>query len=403
MAGIVVVGAGQAGASVVAKLRALEYAGEITLIGDEPSPPYQRPPLSKKYLLGELELERMYLRPPSFYAENNITLATGEEVTSIVPGAKEITTPERTIQYDHLVLATGSVPRRLPAAMGGDLEGVYLVRGLSDVDAMAPEFREGAHVLIVGGGYIGLEAAAVAAKKGLKVTLIEMADRILKRVASPETSDFFRDLHAGHGVDIRESTGLERLIGTTRVTGAELAGGDTLDVDFVIVGVGIDPATDLAAMAKLDLDNGIKTDEQGRTSDPHIWAAGDCASFPFRGDRVRLESVPNAHDMAEVVAENIMGAGKTYVAQPWFWSDQYDVKLQIAGLNTGYNHVVSRPDGKGKGMSFWYFRDDELLAVDAANEPRAYMVGKRLIDAGKSPTPDQIADMGLELKTLLKA
>ncbi|MEO0774488.1 MAG: FAD-dependent oxidoreductase [Pseudomonadota bacterium] len=403
MAGIVVVGAGQAGASVVAKLRALDYAGQITLIGEEPQPPYQRPPLSKKYLLGELELERMYLRPESFYPENDIDLCVNEQVTSIVPGEKEITTTDRTIQYDHLVLATGSVPRRLPAAMGGDLDGVYLVRGLSDVDAMAPEFREGAHVLIVGGGYIGLEAAAVAAKKGLKVTLIEMADRILKRVASPETSDFFRDLHAVHGVDIRESTGLERLVGDTRVTRAELAGGETLDVDFVIVGVGIDPATDLAAMAKLEIDNGIKTDEFCRTSDPHIWAAGDCASFPYRGDRVRLESVPNAHDMAECVAENIMGAEKAYIAQPWFWSDQYDIKLQIAGLNTGYNRVVSRPDGKGKGMSFWYFKDDELLAVDAASEPRAYMVGKRLIDAGKSPAPDQIADTGLELKTLLKA
>lgn len=403
MAGIVVVGAGQAGASVVAKLRALEYSGQITLIGEEPSPPYQRPPLSKKYLLGELELERMYLRPESFYAENDIDLRLDEQVTSIVPGAKEITTTHHTIEYDHLVLATGSVPRRLPSAMGGDLDGVYLVRGLSDVDAMAPEFREGAHVLIVGGGYIGLEAAAVAAKKGLKVTLIEMADRILKRVASPETSDYFRDLHQGHGVDIRENTGLERLVGDTRVTGAHLADGEELDVDFVIVGVGIDPATDLAAMAKLEIDNGIKTDEHCRTSDPNIWAAGDCASFPYRGDRVRLESVPNAHDMAECVAENIMGAGKTYVAQPWFWSDQYDIKLQITGLNVGYNTVVSRPDGKGKGMSFWYFKDDELLAVDAVNEPRAYMVGKRLIDAGKSPSPEQIADTGLELKTLLKA
>ncbi|MEM7733448.1 MAG: FAD-dependent oxidoreductase [Pseudomonadota bacterium] len=403
MPGIVVVGGGQAGASVVAKLRALEYTGQITLIGEEAAPPYQRPPLSKKYLLGELELERMYLRPESFYAENDIDLRLNEQVTSIVPGAKEVTTPDHTIHYDHLVLATGSVPRRLPAAMGGNLEGVYLVRGLPDVDAMAPEFREGAHVLIVGGGYIGLEAAAVAAKKGLKVTLIEMADRILKRVASPETSDYFRDLHQGYGVDIRENTGLERLVGDTRVTGAHLADGEELDVDFVIVGVGIDPATDLAAMAKLEIDNGIKTDEHCRTSDPHIWAAGDCASFPYRGDRVRLESVPNAHDMAECVAENIMGAGKTYVAQPWFWSDQYDIKLQITGLNAGYNNVISRPDGKGKGMSFWYFRDAELLAVDAVNEPRAYMVGKRLIDAGKSPTPEQIADMGLELKTLLKA
>lgn len=403
MPGIVVVGAGQAGASVVAKLRALDYSGEITLIGEEPAPPYQRPPLSKKYLLGELELERMYLRPASFYDENKIDLHLNEQVTSIVPGKKEITTANQTLHYDHLVLATGSVPRTLPASIGGDLKGVYIVRGLSDVDAMAPEFKEGAHVLIVGGGYIGLEAAAVAAKKGLKVTLVEMADRILKRVAAPETSDFFRDLHQGHGVDIRENTGLERLVGEGRVTGAHLSDGQELDVDFVIVGVGIDPATQLADMAGIDVENGIKTNEKCRTSDPFIWAAGDCASFPYKGHQVRLESVPNAHDMAECVAENIMGADKTYVAQPWFWSDQYDIKLQISGLNSGYDNVITRPDGKGKGMSFWYFKGDELLAVDAVNEPRAYMVGKRLIDAGKSPGRDQIADTGLELKKLLKA
>ncbi len=402
MPGIVVVGAGQAGASVVAKLRNLGFDGDITLIGEEPAPPYQRPPLSKKYLLGEMDLERMYLRPESFYAENDISLRLNEEVTSIAPATKEITTTNHTLTYDHLVLATGSVPRTLPASIGGDLDGVYLVRGLSDVDAMAPEFKDGAHVLIVGGGYIGLEAAAVAAKKGLKVTLVEMADRILQRVASPETSDFFRSLHQGHGVDIREGCGLDRLLGEGRVTGARLSDGSELDVDFVIVGVGIDPATKLAEMAELEIDNGIKTDEQGRTSDPSIWAAGDCASFPFQGSRVRLESVPNAHDMAECVAENIMGAGKSYVAQPWFWSDQYDIKLQISGLNTGYTHVIMRPGDKENAISFWYYKGDTLLAVDAVNEPRAYMVGKRMIDAGKSPSADDIADTSIELKTLLK-
>ncbi|MEL6649046.1 MAG: oxidoreductase C-terminal domain-containing protein, partial [Pseudomonadota bacterium] len=178
-----------------------------------------------------------------------------------------------------------------------------------------------------------------------------------------------------------------------------ITGVEPTDLQFDV----IDPATELAAMAGLEIDNGIKTDEKCQTSAPSIWAAGDCASFPYRGDQVRLESVPNAHDMAECVAENIMGADKTYVPQPWFWSDQYDIKLQISGLNTGYDHVITRPDGKGKGMSFWYFKGDVLLAVDAVNEPRAYMVGKRLIDAGKSPSPDQIADTGLELKTLLKA
>jgi 3-phenylpropionate/trans-cinnamate dioxygenase ferredoxin reductase subunit len=404
MPSTIVVGAGQAGASLVAKLRNLGYEGEITLIGEESAPPYQRPPLSKKYLLGEMDLERLYLRPESFYAEQDIALRLNERVTAIDPDARAITTSGGdTMTYDALVLATGSVPRRLPASIGGALEGVYVVRGLPDIDAMAPEFTENARVLIVGGGYIGLEAAAVAAKKGLKVTLVEMADRILQRVASKETSDYFRELHSAHGVEILESTGLERLVGETRVTGAKLSDGTELEVDFVIVGVGIEPATTLASEAGLELDNGIKTDAHGRTSDPSIWAVGDCASLPYRGGRVRLESVPNAHDMAECVAENILGAEKEYVPQPWFWSDQYDIKLQITGLNTGYDRVITRPGATDKSISFWYYKGDELLAVDAVNEPRAYMVGKRMIDNGKSPSASAIADPETELKQLLKA
>ncbi|WP_321830196.1 NAD(P)/FAD-dependent oxidoreductase [Thalassovita sp.] len=400
---IVVVGAGQAGASLVAKLRSLGFEGEVTLIGAEPVLPYQRPPLSKAYLLGDMALERLYLRPESFYADNNITLRLGAEVTGIDRAAKSVQLAKGAIDYDALVLTTGSAPRHLPAAIGGALEGVHVVRGLADVDAMGPEFGEGKSVLIVGGGYIGLEAAAVAAKKGLKVTLVEMADRILQRVAAPETSDYFRALHQSHGVDILEGVGLTRLIGDTRVSGAELSDGTTLEVDFVIVGVGITPGTDLAEAAGLEIDNGIKTDALGRTSDPAIWAAGDCASFPYRDGRLRLESVPNAIDQAECVAENLLGAEKTYVPQPWFWSDQYDVKLQIAGLNTGYDRIITRAGDKDGAMSFWYYQGDTLLAVDAANDPRAYMVGKRLIDGGKSPAPDLLADPATDLKSLLRA
>lgn len=401
MSGIVVVGAGQAGSSLVAKLRALGYTGKLSLIGEEHAPPYQRPPLSKKYLLGELELERLYLRPESFYSENMINLHLDEVVTAIDPGDKLVIAGGHTMPYDHLVLTTGSVPRRLPPAIGGALEGVYVVRELRDVDAMAPEFREGAKVLIVGGGYIGLEAAAVAASKGLQVTLVEMADRILQRVAAPETSDYFRDLHKAHGVEIREGVGLERLTGEGRVSGAMLSDGTVLVADFVIVGVGITPATSLAEAAGLEIENGIKVDSFGRTSDPSIWAAGDCASFPHGDARLRLESVPNAIDMAECVAENLMGAEKAYVPQPWFWSDQYDVKLQIAGLNAGYDRVVTRA-GEG-GVSFWYFRGETLLAVDAANDARAYMVGKRLIENGKTADPEVVKDPGADLKALLKA
>lgn len=402
MSHVIVIGAGQAGASCVAKLRNGGFDGQITLIGAEPAPPYQRPPLSKAYLMGEMALERLYLRPEAFYADNDIALRTDAEVTSIDPAEKRVGLGVEALRYDELVLTTGSVPRRLPASIGGDLGGVFTVRDLSDVDAMAPRFEAGKRVLIVGGGYIGLEAASVAAKLGLDVTLVEMADRILQRVAAPQTSDYFRALHQSHGVRILEGVGLDRLTGEGDVSGAVLSDGTEIEVDFVIAGVGIAPATALAEAAGLDVDNGIKVDAQGRTSEAHIWAAGDCTSFPYRGGRIRLESVPHAIDQAELVAENIMGADKEYTAKPWFWSDQYDVKLQIAGLNTGYTDVVSRV-GAGQTASFWYYRDAELLAVDAMNDPRAYMIGKRLIEAGKSADTSLVTDPSADLKVLLQA
>ncbi len=403
MGHIVVVGAGQAGSSLVAKLRKDGFDGDITLIGAETALPYQRPPLSKAYLLGEMEKERLYLRPESFYADNNVTLKLGSRVQAIDPVAKTVSLEGEVIAYDQLALTTGSHPRRLPAAIGGDLGGVHVVRDLADVDGMSPDVTAGKRALIVGGGYIGLEAAAVCAKRGVSVVLVEMADRILQRVAAPETSDYFRTLHQSHDVEIREATGLVRLLGDNgRVTGAELSDGSTLELDFVIVGVGISAATELADMAGLEIDNGIRTDTYGRTSVPTIWSAGDCASFPYKGQRIRLESVPNAIDQAEVVAQNMMGADKEYVAQPWFWSDQYDVKLQIAGLNTGYDHVVTRK-GEGAQASFWYFKGDQLVAVDAMNDPRAYMVGKRLIDNGKTADTSIVSDPSADLKPLLKA
>ncbi|MFT4707168.1 MAG: 3-phenylpropionate/trans-cinnamate dioxygenase ferredoxin reductase subunit [Ascidiaceihabitans sp.] len=400
MGHVIVVGAGQAGSSCVAKLRNGGFDGQITLIGEEPVPPYQRPPLSKAYLLGDMALGRLFLRPETFYSENDIQLRMKTRVDGISATDQTISVGAETLHYDDLVLTTGSTPNRLPASIGGALGGVFTVRDLADVDAMAPRFVQGAKVLIVGGGYIGLEAASVAAKLGLQVTLVEMSDRILQRVAAPETSDFFRELHSKHGVDIREGVGLDRLLGGDAVTGARLTDGSELDVDFVIVGVGIAPATGLATAAELTLENGIKVDAHGRSSDPHIWAAGDCASFPYRDTRIRLESVPNAIDQAEVVAQNIMGAAKDYISKPWFWSDQYDVKLQIAGLNTGYDRVITRRTDDA--VSFWYYAGSTLLAVDAANDPRGYMVGKRLIEAGKSPDPDAIANPETDMKALLK-
>jgi len=399
MTHIAVIGAGQAGASLVAKLRGEGFDGNITLIGAEAVPPYQRPPLSKAYLLGDMTLERLFLRPQSFYDENNIALRLGTQVTAIDTAAKTIAIGDEALGYDQLALTTGSVPRKLPASAGGTLGGVYTVRDLADVDAMAPHVTQGGRVLVVGGGYIGLEAAAVCAKRGMHVTLVEMADRILQRVAAPETSDYFRALHTAHGVDIREGVGLGGLIGNDHVTGARLSDGAELACDMVIVGVGIAPGTALAEAAGLTLDNGIATDAQGRTSAPDVWAAGDCASFPYRGHRIRLESVPNAIDQAEIVARNMLGAGVDYVAKPWFWSDQYDIKLQIAGLNTGYDRVVVR-DG-GTARSHWYYANDTLLAVDAMNDPRGYMVGKRMIEAGRSPDPGLVADASVDAKALM--
>jgi len=401
MSHVVAIGAGQAGAALAARLRSGGHAGPITLIGEEPILPYQRPPLSKGYLLGEMGADRLTLRSADFYAEHDIALRLGAPVSAIDPKARTVTLGTETIRYDDLVLTTGSVPRRLPAAIGGDLAGVYTVRTIADVDAERAEFSPGRRLVIVGGGYIGLEAAAVAAKLGLDVTVLEMAPRILQRVAAPETSDYFRALHTAHGVKILESTGLERLLGEAgHVTAARLTDGREIPADFVIAGIGILPATQLAEAAGLVIENGIRTDSHGRTSDPHIWAAGDCASFPWRGGRLRLESVQNAIDQADLVADNILGAEKDYVPMPWFWSDQYDCKLQIAGLNTGYDRIVTRgPDGAA--VSFWYFKGDRLLAVDAMNDSRAYMVGKRLLETGRGVDAGAISNPATNLKSLL--
>ena len=400
---IIVVGAGQAGASLVAKLRAEGFAGDITLVGAEKVPPYQRPPLSKAYLLGEMAQERLYLRPTEFYADHQIDLQLDTRVTAIDPIAKTITSSHgKVMSYDQLALTLGAEPLYLPAEIGGNLDGVFTVRFLDDADAMAPAFVAGKHALIVGGGYIGLEAAAVASKLGLKVTVIEREDRILKRVAARQTADYFCDLHQKHGVDIRENTGLDRLLGDTHVTGARLSDGTEIDVDFAVVGIGLSPACTLAHAAGLTVDRGVMTDAFGRTSDPHIWAAGDCASAIHEGRNVRLESVGNAIDQAEAVARNMLAQETPYIPNPWFWSDQYDCKLQIAGLNTGYTDVYVRKGDTDEVQSNWYYKADRLLAVDAMNDPRNYMIGKRLIEAGRSPDPALITNPETDMKALLK-
>ncbi|MEM8760916.1 MAG: FAD-dependent oxidoreductase [Pseudomonadota bacterium] len=399
---VVIIGGGQAAASAAAKLRALGADGPITLLMAEPVPPYQRPPLSKKYLLGEFERERLYLKPESFYAEHGIELGAGEAAERIDPASKTVTTAKRTLPYDALLIATGSAPRRLPEAAGGSLPGVYVMRDLADADALAPLVAEGGRALVIGGGYIGLEAAAVAASRGLEVTLVEMAPRILARVACAETADDVRALHLRHGVTIRENTGLEGLApGSERRLTANLTDGTSLEVDFALVGIGVVPGTALAEEAGLAIENGIRTDETCRTSDPAIWAAGDCASFPWQDGRIRLESVQNAIDQAEHAAAAMLGETKPYRPSPWFWSDQYTTKLQIAGLGTGADRIVRRPGSREGASSLWYYRADRLIAVDAINEPRAYMQGKRWIEAGTTPDPEGLADPARDLKSLV--
>ena len=401
MSGIIIVGAGQAGASLGEKLRADGFDGAITLIGGEPVPPYERPPLSKAYLLGESEKERLFLRPEAIYREKDITLRLGAPVSAINTHAKTVTVAGQDLAYDQLALTTGSDPIQLPKAIGGTLDGVFTVRTLADIDTMAPRFTKGAKVLVVGGGYIGLEAAAVASKLGLHVTLVEMAERILGRVAAAETADVIRTVHREKGVDIREGIGLVRLLGQGAVSGAELSDGTTLEIDFVVAGIGIRPLTALAQTAGITCENGISVDAFGRTSARDVWAAGDCTSFPYQGGTLRLESVQNAIDQAQNVAANMLGANEAYVPYPWFWSDQYDLKLQIAGLNTGYDQVVVRNGDTGR--SHWYFKDGAFIAVDAIDAARDYMVGKRLLEMGKTITPQQAGDAQTNLKALLKS
>ena len=307
--GIVIIGGGQAAQALIGKLRQLGCSDPITLVADEPVVPYQRPPLSKKYLTGEMTLDRLLLRTEDWYGQQQATLRLSTRAVAIDPVAKCVTlSTGESLGYCKLALTTGSLPRLLPAAIGGTLAGVYAMRTLDDADRMAHELTPDRRVLVIGGGYIGLEGAAVAASKGLRVTVIELADRILQRVAAPETSDYFRALHRAHGVDIRERTGLTRLVGDDgRVVAAELADGSRLDIDFAIAGIGIVPDDRLAREAGLVIDNGIAVDAHCRTSDPDIYAAGDCASFPCEGERIRLESVGNAIDQAEAIAANMVG------------------------------------------------------------------------------------------------
>ena len=400
---LVIVGAGQAGFALAAKLRALKDSRPITIIGSEEVHPYQRPPLSKKYLLGEMGFDRLTFRPDDWYAENEVELRLSTFVEEIDRGGKSVRMQDGSLlDYHTLALATGATPRALPPDIGGDLAGVHVMRSKRDADEFAGEMRAGRRLLVIGGGYIGLEAAAVARHLGVEVTLIEMADRILARVASAETADIIRTIHLQHGVTIRERTGLVRLIGREgRVCAAELSDGSTIEADAVLVGIGVTPNDRLARESGLDVGNGVIVDAFGRTSEPAVVAAGDCTLLPWKGQRIRLESVQNAVDQAEAIAEILAGGDMPYEPKPWFWSDQYDVKLQIAGFNLGYDETLVRPGMREGSVSVWYFRDGRFLAVDAINDAKAYVTGKKLLDAGLDPDRAVLSDPAADLKQLL--
>ncbi|MFN3509282.1 MAG: NAD(P)/FAD-dependent oxidoreductase [Allorhizobium sp.] len=404
MAGrLVIVGAGQAAFALAAKLRMLKDERPITMLGTEPVLPYQRPPLSKKYLLGEMSFDRLLFRPEAWYGENGVEIRLSTPVEAIDRKTRSVRLFDGSaIDYETLAIATGATPRRLPAAIGGDLEGVFTVRDKADADRLAIEMKPGHRLLIVGGGYIGLEAAAVARKLGLDVTVIEMADRILSRVAARETADAIRAIHQAEGVRILEKTGLTRLIGEDgRVKAAELSDGDVIDADMVIVGIGVTPNDQLAADAGLEVQNGIVVDAFGRTTDPAIFAMGDCAVQEWRGQKVRLESVQNAVDQAEAIAAILAGGADPYRPKPWFWSDQYDVKLQIAGFNLDYDQTVMRPGSREGSLSIWYFRGNEFIAVDAINDAKAYVTGKKLLEMGRPVDRAAVADPAVDLKSLI--
>ena len=400
---VVIVGAGQAAFALAAKLRALKDTRPITMIGAEDSLPYQRPPLTKKYLLGEMSFDRLLFRPEQWYRDNDVEVRLSTWVEEIDRERKQVKTQDgATIPYETLVIASGSKPRSLPPSIGGDLRGVYVARDKNDADLLVDEMRPGRRLLVIGGGYIGLEAAAVARHLGLEVTVIEMAERILQRVAARETADIMRSIHEGHDVDIREGIGLNHLIGTNgRVSAAELSDGSVIEIDFVIVGIGVTPNDQLAKEAGLEVGNGIVVDEFARTSDPSIFAIGDCAILPWRGARVRLESVQNAVDQAEAAASVIAGGSEPYQPMPWFWSDQYDVKLQIAGFNMGYDETLLRAGAREGSFSIWYFREGRFIAVDAINDAKAYVTGKKLLESGVEPNRAILADPQADLKQLL--
>jgi 3-phenylpropionate/trans-cinnamate dioxygenase ferredoxin reductase subunit len=405
-ADLVIVGTGHGGAQAAIALRQNGFAGSILMLSRDAEPPYERPPLSKEYLAGEKPFERMLIRPEAFWAGKAIDLRLGSAVTRVDPAAKELTIAGgNTVGYGTLIWAAGGDPRRL-SCPGAELGGIHAVRDKADVDRLKAELEAGAKsVVVVGGGYIGLEAAAGLTKLGCTVTLLESLDRVLSRVAGEDLSRFYEDEHRRHGVDLRLSAQVEAIEGDgDRVTGVTLAGGETLDCDMMVVGIGIVPAVGPLIAAGAAGANGVEVDPYCRTSLPDIYAIGDCAAHanPYAGGAViRLESVQNATDMATCAAKAICGDAQPYSALPWFWSNQYDLRLQTVGLSLGHDATVLRGDPAERSFSLIYLKEGRVIALDCVNRTRDYAQGRRLIEARAAISPEQLLDTEVDLKAML--
>lgn len=402
MSGIVIIGAGHAAGQAAASLRQAKYAEAITIVGDEAYPPYQRPPLSKQYLSGEQGVDRVYLRAEKFYADNDIQLILNTRAEQLDPAGHQVRLSNgQTLDYEKLLLCTGSRPRKLNIA-GSDLAGIHYLRTIADVDGMREAMQPGKNLVIVGGGYVGLEVAAVANSLGLNVTVLEMESRILQRVTTPGMSAFYDQLHSARGVNIQTSTGVTGFAGETQVEQV-ICGAQTFAADIVIVGIGIIPNTELAEAAGLQCDNGITVDEHCQTSDPDIYAAGDCTNHPnpLLNRRLRLESVPNAMDQARTCAANMLGGDKVYAAIPWFWSDQYELKLQMVGFSGDGEEEVVRGIKDANQFTVFYLNGGKVVAADAINNPKEFMLCKQLV--GKSVDAAALADPETDLKAMLTA
>lgn len=405
-ADVVIVGAGHGGAQVALALRTNGFEGSILMIGRESEPPYERPPLSKEYLARDKEFDRLYIRPPQFWVDKNVTLKLGTEVTSVDAAAHQVTLGDgSSVTYGKLIWAAGGDPRKLTCA-GADLGGVHAVRTREDVDRLMGELDAGAkNVVVIGGGYIGLEAAAVLTKLGCSVTLLEALPRILARVAGPDISAFYEADHRAHGVDLRTNVSVDSLIGDGgKVSGVKLADGSVLPAEIVIVGIGIIPSVAPLMAAGAEGANGVNVDDHCRTSLPDIYAIGDCAAFACayaEGAVMRVESVQNANDMGTSVAKAICGDPQPYHAFPWFWSNQYDLKLQTAGLSVGYDQTVLRGDPATRSFSVLYLKEGRLIALDCVNVIKDYVQGRKLVEAGAVIDPAKLADTSVPLKELM--